>query len=201
MDNCEYSVPIPISPSTNDPCSVAASLLLMMVHWTLNFAVKATIFVVLLESNLILCLLTSAVSRSPSMLIRQHVHRFLSGMRCYCLKQDVYSSIADANYKSPSNKRGKGESIDVSQKMVHLLEKMVKTKKFPGSAEFQFDDIQIDEKIKQYKIDLSIRIKDTNLLLLRVAIAAGRRDVCRILLKHGALPLDTDGEGLFCSFV
>lgn len=89
----------------------------------------------------------------------------------------------------------------MSQKMVHLLEKMVKTKKFPGSVEFQFDDIQIDEKIKQYKIDLSIRIKDTNLLLLRVAIAAGRRDVCRILMKHGALPLDTDGEGLLCTIV
>jgi hypothetical protein len=173
----------------------------MMLHWTLNLAVKATIFVVLLESNLILCLLTSAVSRSPSVLIRQHVHPFLSGMRCYSSKQDVYSSIADANYKLPSNKRGKGDSIDVSQKMVHLLEKMVKTKKFPGSVEFQFDDIQIDEKIKQYKIDLSIRIKDSNLLLLRVAIAAGRRDVCRILMKHGALPLDTDGEGLLCSLV
>jgi hypothetical protein len=28
-----------------------------------------------------------------------------------------------------------------------------------------------------------------------VAIASGRRDVCRVLLKHGALPLAVDSEG------
>ena len=147
-----------------------------MVHWTLYLTVRATLFVVFFESNLILCLLSSALHRP-------------------------YSSVVTSNFELFLNKRGNGDSVDISQKMVHLLEKMVKTKKFPGSIEFQFDDIQIDEKIKQYKIDLSIRLKDTNLLLLRVAIAAGRRDVCRVLLKHGALPLDSDGEGAICSLI
>ena len=172
-----------------------------MVRWTLYVTVRAAPIVVLFVSNLILCLHTSAVSRSPSTLIGQRVRPFYSGLKCYSSTRAISASTADSNYRQPSNKRGKGESVDVSQKMVHLLEKMVKTKKFPGSVEFQFDDIQIDEKIKQYKIDLSVRIKETNLLLLRVAIAAGRRDVCRILLKHGALPLDSDGEGPVCSLL
>lgn len=87
------------------------------------------------------------------------------------------------------------KSISTSQKMIHLLEKMIKSKKFPGSIEFDFDETQIDEKIKQYKINLSICTKDTGVLLLRVAIACGRRDVCRVLLKHGALPLAVDSGG------
>ena len=161
---------------------------------------KAAFFVALFESSLIFCLISSALLRAPLTLNRQGTLHVYPGVICYSSRGEIYSSIADSNVKLPSNKRGKGkvEAADVSQKMVQLLEKMVVTKKFPGSVEFQFDDVQIDEKIKQYKIDLSIRIKDTNLLLLRVAIAAGRRDVCRILLKHGALPLHSDGEGLVC---
>jgi hypothetical protein len=80
--------------------------------------------------------------------------------------------------------------------MVQLLEKMITRKEFTGSSEFIYDDTQIDEKIKQYKIDLNVSDKDTGLLLLRVAITSGRRDVCKVLLKHGASALSTDKEGL-----
>ena len=94
------------------------------------------------------------------------------------------------------------KTADVPQKMIHLLERMISTKKFASSSEFRYDDSQIEEKIKQYKINLSIPDKASGLLLLRIAIAAGRRDVCKVLLKHGAsqLAMDEKGSGLDDAF-
>ena len=88
------------------------------------------------------------------------------------------------------------KTADVPQKMIHLLERMISTKKFAGSSEFRYDNTQIEEKIKQYKINLAIPDKASGLLLLRIAITAGRRDVCKVLLKHGASQLAMDDKGI-----
>lgn len=112
-------------------------------------------------------------------------------------------SVYDARLKDKTNEKsstvfskGSKKKNDIPQKMVQLLEKMITRKEFTGSSEFLYDDTQIDEKIKQYKIDLNVCDKDTGLLLLRVAISLGRRDVCKILLKHGASSLSSDKAGL-----
>ena len=107
------------------------------------------------------------------------------------------SNLADLvkEKRSPKSKQANGRANNIAQKMIHLVEKMINSRSIPGSVEFQFDASQIDDKIKQYKIDLSVSSSVTGTLLLRAAITAGRRDVCRVLLKHGALPLAVDSEG------
>ena len=84
---------------------------------------------------------------------------------------------------------------DIPQKMIQLLEKMISKRMFPGSMDFRYDSVQIEEKIKKYRIDLSIPHSGTGYLLLRIAIAGGRRDVCRLLIKHGASQLAVDSKG------
>ena len=95
--------------------------------------------------------------------------------------------------KKPTNVPQKANNVP--QKMIRLLAKMISNNKFPGSTEFQYDVTQIDEKILKYKINLSIPDIDTGFLLLRIAICAGRRDVCRLLVKHGASQLGEDKNG------
>lgn len=95
-------------------------------------------------------------------------------------------------------KAGGKKVSDIPQKMIRLLAKMISTKKFSGSTEYQYDVNQIDEKILKYKINLAIPEKDSGFLLLRIAITAGRRDVCKVLLKHGASQLASDKNGRYC---
>jgi hypothetical protein len=71
------------------------------------------------------------------------------------------------------------------------------TARFQGDGlGFQFKDAQIEEKIRQFKIKLSFPDPESGLLPLRYAIRMGRRDVCRILLKHGASASAIDRNGM-----
>ena len=62
-------------------------------------------------------------------------------------------------------------------------------------TEFTYSDTQIEEKIRQHKINLSVVDVVTGMLPLRAAIRLGRRDVCRVLLRHGANPMTADSSG------
>lgn len=143
-----------------------------------------------------------SLSRTPvsSLPIRRSysTHSRSDGSRVPC-PLHAYSdlTLTDSKEKrsSPKSRQSNRRANNIAQKMILLVEKMINSRSFPGSVEFQFDATQIDDKIKQYKIDLSVSSSVTGTLLLRAAITAGRRDVCRILLKHGALPLAVDSEG------
>ena len=63
------------------------------------------------------------------------------------------------------------------------------------ALEFKYRDAQIEEKIKQHKINLSVSCQQTGILPLRAAIRLGRRDVCRVLLRHGACPMASESDG------
>lgn len=135
------------------------------------------------------------ISRYRTRLVRNDNSRRVAICRINAVTDAMRGDRTEKKNIVVGEKKATKKLVDISQKMIQLLEKMIKSKKFPGSIEFDFDETQIDEKIKQYKINLSICTKDTGVLLLRVAIACGRRDVCRVLLKHGALPLAIDSGG------
>jgi hypothetical protein len=158
-------------------------------------AVLIASLLVVVNSNPILHTFIADISLSRTRLAKNDRYRRGTPCRIRAVTDATRGDKIENKNVLIGKKPGLKRSIDVPQKMIHLLEKMIKSKKFPGSIEFEFDETQIDEKIKQYRINLSICTKDTGVLLLRVAIASGRRDVCRVLLKHGALPLAVDSEG------
>jgi hypothetical protein len=160
-------------------------------------AVLIASLLVVVNSNPILHTFIADISQSRTRLVKNNRSRQGSLCRINAVTDATRGENIEKKKVLIGKKQGPKRSIDIPQKMIHLLEKMIKSKKFPGSIEFEFDETQIDEKIKQYKINLSICTKETGVLLLRVAIAYGRRDVCRVLLKHGALPLAVDSEGKF----
>jgi Ankyrin repeat len=71
-----------------------------------------------------------------------------------------------------------------------LLVKMI-TKSIPA----EFSILQIEEYIRTFKVPLTTPDEATGLLPLRHAVRSGRRDVLRLLLRHGASPTASDREG------
>ena len=121
-----------------------------------------------------------------------------NGAHNYCNTNAISYTALNENMRNNQvigKKSLSRKAADVPQRMIHLLERMISTRKFVGSLEFRYDDAQIEEKIRQYKINVSIPDKASGLLLLRIAIAVGRRDVCKTLLRHGASQLAMDERG------
>lgn len=164
-------------------------------------AVFISSLLVVVNTNPILHSFIAEVSRSQTRLVKNDRSWLGTLWRVNAVTDAMRNDNIDKKTVTIGKKQALKKSSDIAQKMIHLLEKMIKSRKFPGSIEFEFDETQIDEKIKQYKINLSICTRETGVLLLRVAIACGRRDVCRVLLKHGALPLAVDSEGYCLPFL
>jgi hypothetical protein len=112
------------------------------------------------------------------------------------LRSRVLQAAGVNEYASDRRRRPPIDMMKLKVNTIRLLCKMI-TSTAQGKPEvFQFKDMQIEEKIKQFKINLSIPDPDTGLLPLRCAIRSGRRDVCRVLLRHGASPLARDHCGI-----
>ena len=91
--------------------------------------------------------------------------------------------------------------IDESTKtklLTKLLESAWKESSLSTSSSSipQFTTSQIEDFIITYKPSLSLPDETTGILPLRTAIRSGRRDLVRLLLRHGAYPGDVDEEGL-----
>ena len=89
-------------------------------------------------------------------------------------------------------------SISAQLTTIKLLLQMMSKRKLDDdskSSDFKYSDGQIEEKIRQHKINLSLMDSTTGTVPLRNAIRLGRKELCRILMRHGASPMAFDKEG------
>lgn len=78
---------------------------------------------------------------------------------------------------------------------LRLLCRMIVQSHANASHEFAYSHFQIEEVVQQRKIKVHQVNRDSGLYPLRYSIRFGRRDVMRVLLKHGASAMSEDSEG------
>ena len=82
------------------------------------------------------------------------------------------------------------------QHHLRLLCRMIMQSHTNASQEFAYSHFQIEEVLQERKVRVHQVNRDSGLYPLRYSIRCGRRDVMKVLLKHGASAMSDDAEGV-----
>ena len=99
-------------------------------------------------------------------------------------------------YAAPSTPSLWQYNVGDEQYNLRLLCRMIVQSHMNASQEFAYSHFQIEEVLQERKVRVHQVNRDSGLYPLRYSIRCGRRDVMKVLLKHGASAMSDDAEGV-----